>query len=174
MDSDGGQDFKSLSEISNFSFTTGDKVLFKRGQTFYGQLNLKNLNGVSFGAYGTGNNPLISGSKALAGKWTQHSLNIWKLTDTSLPDNVRLLSINSIDKDFGKWPDEGWRRYSNPFGSERFDDGLGMNVVDGYWNGAEAVVGISQYGYVIENYNVLDQKGRITSYNVCYTKLLRK
>src|SRR5215218_1913422 len=59
----------------------GDKVLFKRGETFYGQLVAGKSgttdNPITIGAYGAGENPVITGF-ALVSDWVSVGDGIWE------------------------------------------------------------------------------------------------
>jgi len=72
----------TVSKVRNFGLLSGDTVLFKRGDTFYGRLWLGATYTlpVTIGAYGVGEKPKISGYKKVnnASSWVQHSANVWK------------------------------------------------------------------------------------------------
>jgi len=68
-DSNNGQSeenaWKTLAKVNGSSFNPGDNILFKRGDTFMGRLR-PTINGelgehIVFGAYGSGNKPIING-----------------------------------------------------------------------------------------------------------------
>jgi len=74
------------------SFSTGDSVLFKRGDTFYGSLIISR-SGISgspmvIAAYGTGPKPLLLGSKQenLTTDWIYQGGNIWQNNDSSFAE----------------------------------------------------------------------------------------
>ncbi len=63
---------------------SGDYILFKRGETWREQLNVLSFgsagNPITFGAYGTGDKPIISGAELMStdsGAWTLESSNIY-------------------------------------------------------------------------------------------------
>lgn len=79
----------SLTKVQASTFSSGDSILFKRGDTFRGALYRNNEDGtpsnwIYWGAYGTGNKPKILGSKDLSATsaWTNHSGNVWKTAAT--------------------------------------------------------------------------------------------
>ena len=58
---------KTISKLNSLSLKPGDKVLFKRGDIFIGQIVLQNESGadqspIVFDSYGAGNLPILSGS----------------------------------------------------------------------------------------------------------------
>lgn len=81
--------WKSLGKVNsmlgNGSIKYGDGVVFERGGTFYGSLKgasaSQNGSPITFGAYGTGPRPVISGYKILnnQGAWTNVGNNVWKI-----------------------------------------------------------------------------------------------
>lgn len=84
------QAWKTINKVNRGSFSPGDNILFKRGETWREQLTVPS-NGsagspITFGAYGSGMNPLINGANLLTG-WTKSSSNIYKadLTGNSGP-----------------------------------------------------------------------------------------
>jgi parallel beta-helix repeat protein len=87
------------------SISTGDRVFFKKGDTFRGTIlfSAYNNNGVTFDSYGSGELPLIKGSK-LTSNWTVHNGNIWK---TTVSERVYFLFINNIAQTLARMPNTG-------------------------------------------------------------------
>jgi hypothetical protein len=56
--------WQTTKKVNEYTFSPGDKVFFKRGETWLTSGNgvVKGQNGVTYGAYGTGNNPIIDGN----------------------------------------------------------------------------------------------------------------
>ena len=77
-----------LTKVNSTTFSAGDSILFRRGDTFRGSVyqteNGTAADWIYYGAYGTGAKPLILGSKDLSATsaWTNHSGNVWKTTAT--------------------------------------------------------------------------------------------
>jgi hypothetical protein len=78
--------WKSLNNICDSTFTAGDKILFNRGETFYGEISKSGLGfrglpqaPITFGTYGTGAKPIIMGDCS-EGTWTQDTRrdSLWK------------------------------------------------------------------------------------------------
>jgi hypothetical protein len=73
------QDFpwKSIAKVNSSSFNPGDQILFKRGDTWREELIVpssgNSANPISFGAYGTGDNPVINGANVLSNWSTELS-----------------------------------------------------------------------------------------------------
>src|SRR6476619_6683453 len=58
--------WQSITKVNSFTFAANDRILFRRGDTFYGGIILKRSN-LSFGAYGTGAKPVITGLSSVSG-----------------------------------------------------------------------------------------------------------
>ncbi len=103
------QAWKTLAKVNTqgrvSGFAAGDSILFKRGATWRETLlvfdpsNGKHSSGtadapITFGAYGIGNDPVISGSNRVTG-WTLQGGNIWKaslaFTATSYASNPEVV-----------------------------------------------------------------------------------
>jgi len=98
LDSNSGQTpelaWKTIAKINSSSFSAGDSILFKRGETWREQLTVPSSGSaglpITFGAYGTGVNPIISGADLIipGSSWANHSGNIWVATVTTQPYQV--------------------------------------------------------------------------------------
>ena len=152
--------------IKNGLIKNGDRILFRRGDLFHGHLLIKDITNVTFMAYGEGSPPVLSGTKTIS-SWNLYTGNIWYAVDNTLPANVRQLIMNGAHQNFGRWPDRNsrpekashWREYNNPHDNNQFNDKEGLSVPDNYWKGAEAVIGITEYGYILENFKIDRQIG---------------
>ncbi len=85
--------FKTAEKINDLSLNSGDAVLFNRGDVFRTTEMLDVVSGVSYGAYGEGAKPVISGSlKDYADKnlWTSdENYDLWQTSvDASLVGNI--------------------------------------------------------------------------------------
>ncbi|MEO5892834.1 MAG: T9SS type A sorting domain-containing protein [Ferruginibacter sp.] len=80
----------SISKFNSFaaSLVSGDIVLFKSGDVFYGTLTPK-VSGVTFGAYGSGAKPIITGLTTIS-SWTSLGNNIW---EAAVPGGLSTLNI---------------------------------------------------------------------------------
>lgn len=94
----------TLTKVQSSSFSAGDSILFRRGDTFRGALYRNNEDGtpsnwIYWGAYGTGNKPKILGSKDMSATsaWTNHSGNVWKTSATlgTSQDDISNLIFNN-------------------------------------------------------------------------------
>ena len=83
--------WKTISKVNSVSFSPGDFILFKRGETWRETLVPPSSgsagNPITFGAYGTGALPKIYGSTQVS-TWTNENGNIWYATYSSDPVNL--------------------------------------------------------------------------------------
>ncbi|RLC22679.1 MAG: hypothetical protein DRH21_08090, partial [Deltaproteobacteria bacterium] len=127
-------------------FSAGDSILFKRGDIFRGTLEIKASGSSSkpivFGAYGTGNKPIIKASKIITG-WTKNG-NIWTADCPDCPDKITNLFIDNKFMPLGRYPNDSYLTISAAEGKTVIIDN-NLNSPDGYWNDAEAVLKIHHY-----------------------------
>lgn len=75
--------WKNISKVNASKFLPGDQILFARGQTWREQLSPSSAgasgNLITFGAYGSGNAPIISGSNVVSG-WSLYSGTVFRAT----------------------------------------------------------------------------------------------
>jgi len=128
------------------SFNAGDEILFRRGDKFYGQVNVTKSgsagNEIIFGSYGAGNLPIISGKKLLTG-WTLHSGNIYK---TTLTDSAANLYINEKIMTIARFPNSGFMKINSGNGNSGFYDS-DLQQSSGYWVGANCRVRTVNWAY---------------------------
>ncbi len=128
------------------SMQPGDKILFQRGGTYHGKLNL-NASGTAanpmyFGAYGEGPDPIISGGVPVT-QWTVHEGNIWRAPFEQAP---KYLIANSTPMTLARYPNTGWMH--NVQGSNSsVSDPANLGQPNGHWNGATIVARTTNYSY---------------------------
>jgi len=131
--------WKTLAKVSATTFSNGDRILFKRGDTFVGTLTLtkSSVSGsvITYGAYGTGAKPIITSMTTLTG-WTLHSGKIYKLT--GIPANCDVVTVNGVSVSMGKFPQNGEAVFETYSGITSITD----NQLTGSpsWTGAEVVI----------------------------------
>ena len=100
--------WKSISRVNSQELQPGDTVMFKRGQSYDGALELTSSgtdsNPINFDAYGSGSIPVFSGSKIESG-WTNHSGNIYKKTMTYTPGKTGsgIVLEDGVPLEFRSW-----------------------------------------------------------------------
>ena len=107
----------SLEEANNKTFYGNEKVLFKRGDIFYGTINFK-VNASEkemfyIGAYGIGEKPILSGANILINKnaWNYENDNIYKLDLSKYSDFEGLGQTYWDPYNIGFFEDENGRIY---------------------------------------------------------------
>lgn len=90
---DGSGDFTTIAQVNAATFSPGDKILFRRGDTWRGQLipdSGSSAGYITYGAYGTGAKPLLLGSVDLSssGGWTDEGGNLWYATSAVQVGNI--------------------------------------------------------------------------------------
>ncbi len=89
--------WKTINKVNNSSFNPGDSILFKKGETWREQLIVPSSgspgNPITFGAYGSGDNPLIIGSNDYddPAKWTDLGSNKWATANSSFTSEVKII-----------------------------------------------------------------------------------
>lgn len=132
---------------STFSMLPGDQVLFQRGGTYRGRLQAGSSGNttqpVTFGAYGTGAAPIISGSQLVTG-WSVHSGSIYKATVSS---PVKYLYIGGVRQNVARYPNSGWL-FNDLATVNTLQDGA-LTQGAGYFTGAQAVVRNANWSYEV-------------------------
>lgn len=103
----------SYAKYNATNVAAGSVVLFKRGDTFSGAFTTRTGsvgNIVSYGAYGSGANPIITGLQQLS-TWTLSSGNIY-YADFDISTNLNLVVIDGVVKTMGRYPNSGWLQYT--------------------------------------------------------------
>ena len=84
----------TLAQVNATTLLSGDSILLKRGDTFYGSLN-NDVSGVTYADYGTGFKPIITGFVTIAG-WTNLGSNIYEAVVPNGLTSVNMV-VNSSD-----------------------------------------------------------------------------
>jgi hypothetical protein len=101
--------WKTINKLNSMMGTLlpGDEVLFNRGDTFTGTINITTsgiLNyPIIFSAYGTGNNPFFDGRLALA-TWTNIGTNLWQTVNPLIISKPTALYMNDSLKAIARYP----------------------------------------------------------------------
>ncbi|MCB9184764.1 MAG: T9SS type A sorting domain-containing protein [Flavobacteriales bacterium] len=139
--------WKTIARVNQIgtSITAGTQILFQRGGTYRGRLNINgsgtSSNKIIIGAYGSGAAPIISGSELVTG-WTLHSGNIWK---ASVASNVKQVYFNGNRMELARFPNEGWMRTDIANSTSTTDATLTQG--SGYFTGATMVIRTTNWSY---------------------------
>ena len=142
-----------------FSLRPGDRVLFERGSRFRGTLQIQNIMGdesnpITFTAYGSGEDPVIDGSREVTG-WIRDG-NTWKSQCQDCPLDIYTLYINDESQPLGRYPNDTNLKSSGGNGKNAIHD-ADLAFEDNFWKGAQAV--ISTQTWVCDAVRVLSQTG---------------
>ena len=140
--------WKTLGKLNSYflSLMPGDSVLFKRGETFYGSITIAKAGTTSlpivFGAYGTGNKPVIT-SLVTLGSWVSKGNGVWESYNSSLGSVVNTVLLNDVEQEMGRYPNSnaansGYLVYETHSGKTSITDNELTSDVN--WTGAELVI----------------------------------
>jgi len=159
--------WKTLSKVNASTFTAGDQILFKKGDIWYGSLIAPSsgtlANRITFGAYGTGENPVISGFTTVSA-WSNLGGNIWESTDAvSALSTCNVVVINGVLTPLGRYPkvsetNKGYLTYTASSTTS-----LTCAALDGSnWVGAEVVIRTSNF--TIDRREITSHVGGVISW----------
>lgn len=133
--------WKTLSKVSATTFANGDRILFKRGDTFSGTLTVtkSSVSGsaIIYGAYGTGSKPVITSLTTMTG-WVLHSTGIYKVVGANIPANCNAVTIDGIYTPMGQYPATGFNNFDSFTGRTSFVDAALTGTPN--FTGAEVVI----------------------------------
>jgi len=136
------QAWQTLTKVNAFTaFIAGDKILFKRGDSWTGTIiprySATDL-ALTYGAYGTGANPIITGFTSITSGWTNEGGGIYSKVITS-ESQTNMVLINDVQYAMGRTPNTG---LYNVYESFSTNVSITDNQLTGSpsWTGAEACI----------------------------------
>lgn len=161
--------WKSLTKVNSFAFKAGDQILFERGSSFYGTLNLHYRfgtaeNPIVYGAYGSGELPVISGFTT-ASSWTNEGGGIYS-TAISSESQTNMVTIDGVQYAMGRYPNSGYLTYESASTNVSITDNQLANSPS--WIGAEVVIFKNLYD--IDRCGVDSHTGGLLGYTSLGTK----
>jgi hypothetical protein len=131
--------WKSLDKLNGITLNPGDNVLLKRGEIFYGSLNLT-ANGtleknIVVSSYGEGELPVISGAVPVSG-WENTGDGMYRASFTSA--EIKNVFLNNKQLTIARFPNSGYLNIDKNNG----DKGFTSNEIaesGQKWNGATVV-----------------------------------
>lgn len=131
--------WRTISKVNSFSFSPGDKIYFKRGETWTQTLipstSGTSSNRITFGAYGVGAKPLISGFTTISG-WTNNGNGIYSKS-VSTGFTPKMVTVNGKNQQIGRFPKTGYWIIDSHSGTTQ----LTANELNtGNWVGGNAVI----------------------------------
>lgn len=151
-DSNSGQSttdaWRTIDKVNSMmpTFGPGDEILFQRGGTFYGMIEITaagtSQNPITFGAYGSGDIPKIKGTRLLTG-WTHVEGTIWQNTNCADCELVTKLFNDDLDLPLSREPNNEFLDYEGATDYSLIDNDAPYPT--GTFDGALASVRTSQW-----------------------------
>ncbi len=178
--------WQTLSKVNATNLQPGDNVLLRRGDTFYGNI-VQNISSsssstpITFGAYGSGNKPIITGFTSVT-SWTNLGNNIWESTNpVSTLSNVKTVVVNGVNTPMGRYPngDASYPYFPNFFifqsstGTGNGASSITSSSLSGgnNWTGADVVIRVNQWSFHHEV--ITSQSGSTLNFSGLGTGLTR-
>ncbi|QMW04928.1 right-handed parallel beta-helix repeat-containing protein [Spirosoma foliorum] len=136
--------FQSINKINSLALQPGDQILFRRGDTFRGTLQItqsgSSMSPIVIDAYGAGNKPVLAGS-SLVSNWTNIGNNLWQATCSACGDRVTGVYRNNAALPLGRYPNldvsnKGYLTVQSHSGRSSLTS---QQALITNWTGAEAV-----------------------------------
>lgn len=140
--------WRTLDRVNSITPLPGDKILFNRGDKWVGTIKINTSgtedNPITFGSFGEGVAPVISGFQIIT-EWTNEGNGIYSKV-ISIEIVPKLLVIDSIQYGLGREPDNNYLQYENFSGDSLIVDNELSDFPN--WTGAEVV--ISKDGFTLD------------------------
>ena len=153
----------SYSKLNATALAAGDLVLFKRGDSFYGQLTPKSAgrpgSPIVYGPYGTGANPVISGFTQL-GSWTLSSGHIY-YAPLDVP-TLNMVTLDGLVKGMGRYPNSGYLAYTSHSGNSSI---TGSSVATLPFDPATGEVVMRKNRWILDRHPVTSRSGSTLNYS---------
>lgn len=147
--------WQTLSKVNSTTFSYGDIILFKRGDTFTGSFTVAQngtaSDNIYFGAYGTGQNPILNSYVTIT-NWTNLGNNLWESDVVTSLNYLNIVTFNDVPIAMGRYP----KATATPTEGEyiTYESHVGKTSItsaqlDGGtdWTGAEVVVRCDAYTF---------------------------
>jgi parallel beta-helix repeat protein len=141
--------WRSIEKLNNImgSLSPGDKILFKRGEVFFGTIKITKSGSstlpIVFGAYGSGTKPVLTGMQSIS-KWTSIGNGIFVSNlETTVEGRVNIVTVDSQIQEMGRFPNfndsnKGFKIINSSSSSTQLSSSdFGKNE---NWSGAEIII----------------------------------
>lgn len=140
-------------------FIPGDNIFFKRGDTFYGTIHVSESGipgaPITIGAYGTGDDPVITGFTAIT-PWAYEGAGIYSNKIYFESKDSIIVSVDNVNTAIGRFPNSGFLNIDSHVGTNNLTD-ADLNSAIISWTGAEVVVRAENF--FADRLPILDHKG---------------
>jgi uncharacterized repeat protein (TIGR01451 family) len=170
-----GAPFKTIAKVNTLNLQQGDKILFKCGDVWRGEMLLVTKSGASgnpitYGSYPASdcaNKPILSGTQPI-GSWSVYSGNIYvaTLSAATFPGGINQLFRNGSRLTLGRWPnldngDGGYTTVSAQPAGNRLTSGTALPA--GSWVGGTIHLKVIRWSMV--NRDITAQSGSTITLN---------
>src|SRR5690606_28289636 len=140
--------WKSIDKLNSVmgSLKPGDRILFKRGDVFYGSIRLNKSGAqgrpITFGAYGNGAKPVIT-SLVTLNNWVHVGNGIYESHNPALGADLNVVLIDNKIQEMGRYPNSnaahsGYLTIESTNGNNSVSNGQLSSGTN--WQGAEIVI----------------------------------
>lgn len=157
------QAWSSIGQVNNVTLQAGDSVLFKRGGTYLGTLNMRQSGSsaapIKVGAYGDGDRPILSGFQTPT-DWKNDGNGIWESVCSGCGSLVNMVVINGAEQAMGRYPNTGYLNVQSHDNNASITDNAISSMPD--WTGGDVV--IRKNHWIIDRNKITGQSGNTISY----------
>lgn len=152
---------KTITHLNTLSLNSSDSILFKRGETWSNEPLIATNSGISgnkivYGAYGTGEKPIITGFTTVT-LWTNLGSNIWESTNAvSTLSTCNMVTINDVSVPMGRTPNSGSNYTFQSYSGTTQITSSNLNGTPN-WTNADAVVYTN--AWIIDRVKISSQSG---------------
>ncbi|HEX8279073.1 MAG TPA: right-handed parallel beta-helix repeat-containing protein, partial [Segetibacter sp.] len=156
--------WKTINKLNAFrNLKPGDSVLFKKGETFYGNIKVQ-ANGevnepITYSSYGSGPNPVISGFTSING-WTFSNGNTYYANVSATM--IQGVTLDGEVKGMGRYPNRGYLTYTGHPNNTSIS-GTSVSGLPTTYVGGEVV--IKKQRYILDRHKITAQSGNTISFN---------
>lgn len=157
---------QTITAVNALTLSAGDRILFKKGDGWYGTLTANYSgtagNAITYGTYGTGASPTITGFTTITSGWTDEGGGIYSKVITS-ESQTNVVTIDGVQYGMGRYPNATFLTYESASTNVSITDNQLTGTPD--WTGAEAL--IYKNGYRIDRATITNH----TNGTLTYTSL---
>lgn len=152
---------KKLNEITSL-LVAGDSILFKKGEIFYGSIDLiisgTISNPIVITSYGIGVRPIITGFVDI-NSWKSVGNGVYESAYIAGGTSENMVIINGVPKAVGRFPNKGYLSYESSTEKSITDKQLSSGV---NWTGAEIVV--RKNHWIIDRNQISSHSGNVVNF----------
>lgn len=116
-----GSSWQTISKVNAYTFASGDSILLKSGDTWNEQLIVPRTN-LYFGAYSTGNKPIITGFQTLSG--FSQAGNVWTKVASGSTATQNCVLLNGVFAYKARIPNTGYSTFTSYSGDSIINTSL--------------------------------------------------